>query len=205
MELGNYLLGLKASLALSLREEILNHDFFLDGSRTQHDEEENMLAESRLMIPDCHKRLEDALGDLKGTLVELEESGHKDGLEADDARSILTELQKFGSSSIQMFISTGDSRPGSVALSICGLSVSAPWCINLIEMEGPDEGKKKENVGFSDEALKKCLEEKKGENSAMATCKSILEAFNKSSTSSSSSTKKPLVPLRLRSGSLTDV
>ncbi|KAL0425996.1 UNVERIFIED_CONTAM: Tubulin-folding cofactor A [Sesamum radiatum] len=82
MELGNYLLGLKASLALSLREEILNHDFFLDGSRTQHDEEENMLAESRLMIPDCHKRLEDALGDLKGTLVELEESGHKDGLEA---------------------------------------------------------------------------------------------------------------------------
>ncbi|KAL0397908.1 UNVERIFIED_CONTAM: Tubulin-folding cofactor A [Sesamum calycinum] len=80
--IGNYLLGLKASLALSLREEILNHDFFLDGSRTQHDEEENMLAESRLMIPDCHKRLEDALGDLKGTLVELEESGHKDGLEA---------------------------------------------------------------------------------------------------------------------------
>ncbi|KAL0464804.1 UNVERIFIED_CONTAM: hypothetical protein Slati_0368000 [Sesamum latifolium] len=70
-------------------------------------------------------------------------------------------------------------------------------------MEGPDEGKKKENVGFSDEALKKCLEEKKGEDSAMATCKSILEAFNKSSTSSSA--RKPLAPLRLRSGSLTDV
>ncbi|KAI3444543.1 hypothetical protein Pfo_001208 [Paulownia fortunei] len=67
-----------------------------------------------------------------------------------------------------------------------------------------DNTEKKENVGFSDEALKKCLEERNGENSAMVTCNSILEAFNKSSTSSSS-TKKPLTPLRLRSGSFTDV
>lgn len=79
-------------------------------------------------------------------------------------------------------------------------------------MEGADNGKKddkafgekQENVGFSDEALKKCLEERKGEKSAMVTCKSILEAFNKSS-SSSSSIKKPLAPLMLRSGRLTDV
>lgn len=28
-----------------------------------------MLAESRMMVPDCHKRLEAALTDLKGTLV----------------------------------------------------------------------------------------------------------------------------------------
>lgn len=28
-----------------------------------------MLAESRMMVPDCHKRLESALADLKGTLV----------------------------------------------------------------------------------------------------------------------------------------
>ena len=28
-----------------------------------------MLAESRMMIPDCHKRLEAALADLKGVLV----------------------------------------------------------------------------------------------------------------------------------------
>lgn len=30
-----------------------------------------MLAESRMMIPDCHKRLEASLDDLKGTLVLL--------------------------------------------------------------------------------------------------------------------------------------
>lgn len=28
-----------------------------------------MLAESRMMVPDCHKRLESALADLKGALV----------------------------------------------------------------------------------------------------------------------------------------
>ncbi|XP_037492519.1 tubulin-folding cofactor A isoform X2 [Jatropha curcas] len=32
-------------------------------------QQENVLAESRMMIPDCHKRLEAALADLKGTLV----------------------------------------------------------------------------------------------------------------------------------------
>lgn len=31
--------------------------------------QENVLAESRMMIPDCHKRLEAALADLKATLV----------------------------------------------------------------------------------------------------------------------------------------
>ncbi|KAK4418627.1 Tubulin-folding cofactor A [Sesamum alatum] len=60
---------------------------------------ENVLAESRMMIPDCHKRLEAARGDLKGTLVELEESGHKNGLEVDDARSIITEVEQLLQSS----------------------------------------------------------------------------------------------------------
>ncbi|KAF3621258.1 Tubulin-folding cofactor A, partial [Capsicum annuum] len=32
-------------------------------------QQENVLAESRMMVPDCHKRLEAALEDLKGTLV----------------------------------------------------------------------------------------------------------------------------------------
>lgn len=31
--------------------------------------QENVLAESRMMVPDCHKRLEAALTDLKATLV----------------------------------------------------------------------------------------------------------------------------------------
>lgn len=34
-----------------------------------HVYQENVLAESRMMVPDCRKRLEAALSDLKGTLV----------------------------------------------------------------------------------------------------------------------------------------
>ncbi|KAF2306789.1 hypothetical protein GH714_021431 [Hevea brasiliensis] len=49
-------------------------------------------AESRMMIPDCHKRLEAALADLKATLVELEESDRKEGPEIEDARSTITEF-----------------------------------------------------------------------------------------------------------------
>lgn len=79
------------------------------------------------------------------------------------------------------------------------------------------EGEKRENVGFYDEELKKCLEERKGEDSAMVTCRSIVEAFKKNSSSSSppsspppppsSSTvkKKPSAPFRLRNGCFTDV
>lgn len=48
------------------------------------------------------------------------------------------------------------------------------------------------------EALKKCLKENKGQS--QANCKPKLEAFQ-----SSSHPKKPLGPLRLRSGSLTEV
>ncbi|KAK6143005.1 hypothetical protein DH2020_023353 [Rehmannia glutinosa] len=45
------------------------------------------------------QRLEAALSDLKGTLVELEESGEKEGSEIDDARSIVTEVEEFFQSS----------------------------------------------------------------------------------------------------------
>ncbi|XLR36138.1 hypothetical protein S83_064038, partial [Arachis hypogaea] len=48
-------------------------------------QQENVLAESRMMIPDCHKRLEAALVDLKGALAELEKSNEKEGSEIDDA------------------------------------------------------------------------------------------------------------------------
>ncbi|OMO59534.1 Tubulin binding cofactor A [Corchorus olitorius] len=40
-------------------------------------QQENMLAESRMMIPNCRKRLEASLADLKATLVELEEANDK--------------------------------------------------------------------------------------------------------------------------------
>lgn len=33
--------------------------------------QENVLAESRMMVPDCRKRLEAALGDLKSLLVQF--------------------------------------------------------------------------------------------------------------------------------------
>jgi len=57
-------------------------------------QQENVLAESRMMIPDCHKRLEAALTDLKGTLAELEESDHKEGQEIDEARSTIAEVDQ---------------------------------------------------------------------------------------------------------------
>ncbi|KAL5834800.1 hypothetical protein ACOSQ4_014297 [Xanthoceras sorbifolium] len=57
-------------------------------------QQENVLAESRMMIPDCRKRLEAAMADLKGTLVELEEV-NQEGPEIEDARSTITELMCF--------------------------------------------------------------------------------------------------------------
>ncbi|XP_075510908.1 tubulin-folding cofactor A-like [Primulina tabacum] len=56
-------------------------------------QQENVLAESRMMIPDCHKRLETALTDLKGFLVELEESDPKEAPEIQDARTIISEIE----------------------------------------------------------------------------------------------------------------
>ncbi|KAK4742802.1 hypothetical protein SAY87_000803 [Trapa incisa] len=61
-------------------------------------QQENVLSESRMMIPDCHKRLEAALADLKATLVELEESDQK-GVEIDEARSTIMEVERFFESS----------------------------------------------------------------------------------------------------------
>ncbi|KAG8479669.1 hypothetical protein CXB51_029434 [Gossypium anomalum] len=57
-------------------------------------QQENVLAESRMMVPDCHKRLEASLADLKATLAELEEANEKEGPEFEDARSTITEVEK---------------------------------------------------------------------------------------------------------------
>lgn len=75
------------------------------------------------------------------------------------------------------------------------------------ERENKVFAEKRENVGFYDEALKKCLKERKGKNSAMVTCKSIVKAFKKTTPSSplSPAIRKPLTPLRLRRGCLTNV
>ncbi|XP_047315009.1 tubulin-folding cofactor A [Impatiens glandulifera] len=54
-------------------------------------QQENVLGESRMMIPDCHKRLEAALADLKGTLAEFEET---EGPEFDEARIVITDVEK---------------------------------------------------------------------------------------------------------------
>lgn len=56
-------------------------------------QQENVLAESRMMIPDCHKRLEASLAELKGTLVELEESNQK-GPEIDEAQTTIADVEK---------------------------------------------------------------------------------------------------------------
>ncbi|CAN1265762.1 Tubulin-folding cofactor A [Linum perenne] len=58
-------------------------------------QQENVLAESRMMIPDCHKRLEAALADLKSTLAELQASSdQKEGPEINDARTIINEVEQ---------------------------------------------------------------------------------------------------------------
>nr|XP_016437782.1 PREDICTED: tubulin-folding cofactor A-like [Nicotiana tabacum] len=57
-------------------------------------QQENVLAESRMMVPDCRKRLEAALDDLKGTLVELEETDQKDGPEFEEAQTIVADVEK---------------------------------------------------------------------------------------------------------------
>ncbi|XP_062220725.1 tubulin-folding cofactor A-like isoform X2 [Phragmites australis] len=55
-------------------------------------QQENVLAESRMMVPDCHKRLEAALADLKATLAELKESNEQ-GAEIGEAESTVTEVE----------------------------------------------------------------------------------------------------------------
>ncbi|KAL3348361.1 hypothetical protein AABB24_021827, partial [Solanum stoloniferum] len=62
-------------------------------------QQENVLAESRMMVPDCRKRLEGALEDLKGTLVELEETDEKQGPEFEEARNIIADVEKLFESS----------------------------------------------------------------------------------------------------------
>ncbi|KAJ6693841.1 hypothetical protein OIU85_004609 [Salix viminalis] len=57
-------------------------------------QQENVLAESRMMIPDCRKRLEAALADLKAILAELEESDQKEGPEIADARNTIAEVEQ---------------------------------------------------------------------------------------------------------------
>ncbi|CAG7880355.1 hypothetical protein BRARA_C01555 [Brassica rapa] len=54
-------------------------------------QQENVLGESRMMIPDCHKRLEAALADLKSTLAESEV---KEGPEVEDAKKTVEEVEK---------------------------------------------------------------------------------------------------------------
>ncbi|KAF9624870.1 hypothetical protein IFM89_015424 [Coptis chinensis] len=53
---------------------------------------ENVLAESRMMIPDCRKRLEASLADIKETLAELE-LNQQDGEEIEEARSVISEME----------------------------------------------------------------------------------------------------------------
>ncbi|KAJ0970731.1 hypothetical protein J5N97_018690 [Dioscorea zingiberensis] len=55
-------------------------------------QQENVLAESRMMIPDCRKRLETSLADLKATLAELKESDQK-GVEIEEAESTIADVE----------------------------------------------------------------------------------------------------------------
>nr|AFK49099.1 unknown [Lotus japonicus] len=48
-----------------------------------------------MMIPDCRKRLEVALEDLKGILAEMEESDEKECPEVDEAKTTSQKLKKY--------------------------------------------------------------------------------------------------------------
>ncbi|KAL6498745.1 hypothetical protein OROGR_028292 [Orobanche gracilis] len=59
-------------------------------------QQENVLAESRMMIPNTRQRLDKALNDLNGILAQLKKSGEKmEGSEFDDARSVVGSLKQF--------------------------------------------------------------------------------------------------------------
>ncbi|PKU81892.1 Tubulin-specific chaperone A [Dendrobium catenatum] len=55
-------------------------------------QQENVLAESRMMIPDCLKRLEASLADLKATLEEVKEC-NQEGSEIAEAERTISELE----------------------------------------------------------------------------------------------------------------
>ncbi|KAJ8632056.1 hypothetical protein MRB53_025392 [Persea americana] len=55
-------------------------------------QQENVLAESRMMIPDCRKRLEASLADLKATLEEFKESNQQDP-EIEEAQCVIAEVE----------------------------------------------------------------------------------------------------------------
>ncbi|ONK73432.1 uncharacterized protein A4U43_C04F31430 [Asparagus officinalis] len=57
-------------------------------------QQENVLAESRMMVPDCHKRLESSLADLKVTLAEIKES-NQEGAEISEAEGTISEVKAF--------------------------------------------------------------------------------------------------------------
>ncbi|CAI8605002.1 unnamed protein product [Vicia faba] len=58
-------------------------------------QQENVLAESRMMVPDSRKRLEAALEELKGTLAALlEVTDEKEGTEIDDALNTIVEVEQ---------------------------------------------------------------------------------------------------------------
>ncbi|XP_066327284.1 uncharacterized protein [Miscanthus floridulus] len=56
-------------------------------------QQENVLAESRMMVSDWHKQLETALADLKATLAELKEPNEQ-GAEIGEAESTITEASE---------------------------------------------------------------------------------------------------------------
>jgi len=55
-------------------------------------QQENVLAESRMMVPDCRKRLEASLADLKATVAEIKES-NQEGTEINEAEGIIAEVE----------------------------------------------------------------------------------------------------------------
>ncbi|KAH7443309.1 hypothetical protein KP509_02G029100 [Ceratopteris richardii] len=56
-------------------------------------QQENVLAESKMMIPDCTRRLEAALGDLQAILAEVEAESAQGSEEIEEAKKLVVEVE----------------------------------------------------------------------------------------------------------------
>ncbi|MCO5591130.1 hypothetical protein L7F22_045111 [Adiantum nelumboides] len=66
-----------------------------DDGADPHDlkQQESVLAESKMMIPDCTKRLEAALGDLQAILEEAEAESAHGSEEIEEAKKLVSEVE----------------------------------------------------------------------------------------------------------------
>ncbi|KAL6008511.1 hypothetical protein ACLOJK_034023 [Asimina triloba] len=90
-DLKQQLIGME-TYTVAISEMIFHDDVVENAFPARQTCWENVLAESRMMVPDCHKRLEASFTDLKALLEELKESNQQ-GPEIDEAHTVIGEVE----------------------------------------------------------------------------------------------------------------